>query len=202
VRLDYAISPTTALFISATGNQRNYDLAPPDVPIERDSEGYEVLVGANFDVTRLIAGEIGIGYLNQTYDDPATEETSSFAMRTALEWYPDELVTVSFAAARSIDDAGVSGAAAYVANDASIGIDYEIQRNVIVGARYRYSLDEYETIDREDTRWDATFSIDYAMNRGVSLFVEAGHYEQTSEGLQLGREYVINRGLIGIKLRR
>jgi hypothetical protein len=202
LRADYAISPSTALFVSATGNQRDYDLSPPDAPIERDSEGYEVLVGANFDVTRLITGEIGVGYLQQTYDDPATEETTGLAVRTALEWYPDELVTVSFAAGRSIDDAGVSGAASYVANDASVGLDYEFRRNIILGVRYDYSVDEYESIDREDTRWNAEFSIDYAMNSGVSLFAEAGHYEQTSEGLQLGRDYVINRGLIGIKLRR
>lgn len=202
LRMDYAISPSTALFMSASYNERDYRLVPPDVPIERDSNGYEVLVGANFDVTRLIAGEIGVGYLSQTYDDPGTEETTGLAVRTALEWYVDELVTVSFAASRSIDDAGVSGAAAYIGSDASVGIDYEFRRNVVIGARMDYSFDEYQGIDREDTRWDTVLQLDYALNRGVSLFVEAGHYEQSSEGLQLGREYVINRGLVGIKLRR
>jgi hypothetical protein len=202
VRLDYAVGPSTALFFSARGNERDYDLQPPDVLVGRDSEGYTVLVGANFDVTRLVAGEIGIGYLEQSYDDVAAEDTTGLAVSTNLEWYPDELLTVSFGASRAVDDAGVADATSYIANDASLGIDYEFRRNVILGVRYDYSVDEYEGIDREDTRWGGSFEIDYAVNRGVSFFVEAGHYEQTSEGLQAGREYVINRGLIGLKLRR
>lgn len=202
LRADYAVSPLTALFVSVGANQRDYDLAPPATIVNRDSDGYEVLVGANFDVSRLVRGEIGLGYLSQTYDDPGVDETDGLAVRANLEWFPDELVTVSFGAARSVADAGAFGASSYVANDASFGVDYEWRRNIIFSLNLGYSLDEYSGIDREDTRTSAEISADYLINRGVALYVEAGHYEQSSEGLQLGREYDIDRAVIGIKLRR
>ncbi len=202
LRLDYAVSPLTALFVAVGANQRDYDLDPPQVIVNRDSEGYEALIGANFDLTRLMRGEIGVGYLSQTYDEPGIGETSGLALRANVEWYPDELVTVSFGASREVADAGAFGASSYVANNASFAIDYEWRRNVVFGLTTGYSLDEYNGIDREDTRWSAELRADYLVNRGAALFFEAGHYAQTSDGLQFGREYDINRAVIGIKLRR
>ncbi|MBP6689809.1 MAG: outer membrane beta-barrel protein, partial [Hyphomonadaceae bacterium] len=152
--------------------------------------------------TRLMRGEIGVGYLSQTYDEPGIGETSGLALRANLEWYPDELVTVSFGVSREVADAGAFGASSYVANNATFAIDYEWRRNVVFGFTTGYSLDDYNGIDREDTRSSAEVRADYLINRGAALFAEAGHYTQTSEGLQFGREYDINRVVIGIKLRR
>jgi|CXWL01.1.fsa_nt_gi hypothetical protein len=202
LRLDYAISPLTALFVAVGANQRDYDLDPPDSLVNRDSEGYEALIGANFDLTRLTRGEVGVGYLSQTYDEPGIGETSGLALRANLEWYPDELVTVSLGASREVADAGAFGASSYVANNATFAIDYEWRRNVVFGFTTGYSLDDYNGIDREDTRSSVEVRADYLINRGAALFAEAGHYAQTSDGLQFGREYDINRVVIGIKLRR
>lgn len=201
-RIDYAMSPMTAFFVSVSGNQRDYRLDPPDVTVNRDSQGYEALAGGNFDLTHLIRGEVGLGYLHQSYDDPTVGDTSGVAVRANVEWFPDELVTVTFGAAREVDDAGANGAASYIANNASFAIDYEWRRNIIFGVQADYSEDDYRGIDRTDNRWDARFKADYLVNRGVSLFFDAGHYEQTSDGVQQGREYAIDRALIGIRLRR
>ncbi len=202
VRADYAVSPMTALFVAFGVNERDYDLDPPDVLVSRDSDGHEVLVGADFDVSRLVRGQIGVGYLEQNYDDPSVGETSGLAVRSRVEWFPDELVTVTFAASREVADAGAFGASSYIANNGSFAIDYEWRRNIIFGLRADYSVDDYSGIDREDTRWNTVFTADYLMNRGAAWFVEVGHYEQSSDGLQFGREYDINRAVLGLKLRR
>ncbi|MGD9965196.1 MAG: outer membrane beta-barrel protein [Hyphomonadaceae bacterium] len=202
LRADYAVSPLTAFFVAVGANTRDYDLDPPVTIVNRDSEGYEALVGANFDLTRLIRGEIGVGYLSQTYDDPTVDETSGLAVRANVEWFPDELVTVSFGASREVADAGAFGASSYVANNASFAIDYEWRRNVVLGFNVGYSFDEYEGIDREDSRLATEFSADYLVDRGTAIFAQLGHYEQESDGLQFGRDYDINRVVVGIRLRR
>lgn len=202
VRFDYAVSPATALFVAVGANQRDYDLDPPSVIVNRDSEGYDALVGANFDLTNLVRGEVGVGYFEQEYDDVSIGDSSGLAVRANLEWFPDELVTVNVGASREVADAGAVGAASYVANNAHFGVDYEWRRNVVLGANVAYSMDDYNGIDREDTRLSAELSADYLVNRGVALFAEAGHYEQDSEGLDLGREYDTNRVMVGIRLRR
>jgi len=150
----------------------------------------------------LIRGEVGVGYLHQSYKDPTVGDTSGLAARANIEWFPDELVTVTLGAAREVDDAGAVGAASYVANDASLSVDYEWRRNIVFGVQTDYSKDDYRGIDRTDNRWDAVLKADYLMNRGISLFFEAGHYDQRSSGLAQGRDYEINRALIGVRLRR
>lgn len=202
LRADYAVSPLTAFFLAVGANTRDYDLDPPNTIVDRDSEGYEALVGANFDLTRLIRGEIGVGYLSQTYDDPSVDETSGLAVRANVEWFPDELVTVSFGASREVADAGAFGASSYIANNASFAIDYEWRRNVVFGLNVGYSFDEYEGIDREDSRLSTEVRADYLVNRNAAVFAQLGHYEQESEGLQFGRDYDINRVVLGIRLRR
>ncbi|QGZ93382.1 outer membrane beta-barrel protein [Terricaulis silvestris] len=202
LRVDVAVSPATSLFASVSGNQREYDREPPDVLVNRNSEGYEALVGASFEVTSAVSGEIGVGYLNQTYEDPAVGETSGLAVRADLQWNPDDLVTVSLSAAREVADAGAEGAASYVANNINVGLDYEWRRNVVLSVNAGYSVDDYNGVDREDTRWDGRVRAEYLANSGVAFYVEAGHYEQRSEGLQLGREYDVDRATVGIRLRR
>lgn len=202
VRADYALSPMTALFVAVGANERNYKLDPPDVIVDRDSTGYEVLAGADFDIARLVRGEIGVGYLSQEYDDPSVGDTNGLALRSRIEWFPDELVTVTFGAAREVADAGAFGASSYVSNNATFAIDYEWRRNVVFGMRADYSVDDYNGIDREDRRWDAVATGDYLIDRNAALFFELGHYEQESDGAQFGRDYDIDRVVVGIKLRR
>ena len=58
-RGDYAISPATAVFVQATANTRDYDTPTSLVLPARDSDGYELLAGANFEVGALARGEAG-----------------------------------------------------------------------------------------------------------------------------------------------
>jgi hypothetical protein len=78
-KAEYAVSPDTAVFASLTGNTREYDVdflgraASPGVPAQpalraRDSDGYVATVGANFDVSQSVRGEIEAGYMSQSYD--------------------------------------------------------------------------------------------------------------------------------------
>lgn len=201
-RIDYALSPMTAFFFSASANTRDYKLDPPFATVNRDSDGVQALVGANFDVTHLVRGEVGVGYLRQSYDEPGVSDTSGLAVNAHVEWFPDELVTFNVDASREVDDAGAVGAYSYVANNVTVGVDYEYRRNLVLGLSSDYSEDEYNGIDRTDDRWDVVAKADYLVNRGVSLFVEGGHYVQSSTGAQAGREYEINRAVIGVRLRR
>ncbi len=103
------------MFASLTGNWREYDEAS-GITIERDSEGAEALVGANFEFSHLARGEVGVGYLTQSYDDPTLADTSGFATHARVEWFIDPLVTVTASAVREVRDAGVVDAGGYVTN--------------------------------------------------------------------------------------
>lgn len=203
-RADYAISPDTSIFVSATANWRDYRLEPPatGVFVQRDSDGYEALIGANFDFTHLVRGEAAIGYLSQNFDDPALDSQSGLAVRGKIEYFPDPLVTVTLNAAREIGDAGVIGASSYVSNAVGLGVDYEFRRNIVIGLGASYDRDEYDGIDRDDDRLNTLARADYAVNRMAALFVQYDFQKQDSSGSSAGRDYDVNRVMVGLRLRR
>ncbi|MGH6949476.1 MAG: outer membrane beta-barrel protein [Vitreimonas sp.] len=207
VRADYAMSELVSFFVTASSNDRDHKLDVPDVSVNEDSNGYEVLGGVNFDITRLMRGEVAVGYFSQSFDDPALNETTGAAAQALVEWYPDELVTITVGAQRRVENAPVEevstpGAATYVGNDLSVAADYEFRRNVILGLTTRYSLDEYDQIDREDHRLNAYATVDYEVNRNTLLTLRVGHETQESEGVDQGRNYDANFATIGVRLRR
>ena len=92
---NYAISPAVAIFVSAAGNDRVYDVLPPATSLNRDSDGFETTVGADFDVTRLVRGQIQVGYLAQYYASPEFHTVSGPAFHARVEYYPTGLTTLT-----------------------------------------------------------------------------------------------------------
>ena len=161
-----------------------------------------MLVGAHFNVTHLLQGELAIGYLQQDYKDPAAKDPSGFATRTALQWNPDPLFTVTAAATREIRDAGVADATSYVSTGGELGVRYAIRRNIDLTLEGGYTEDSYNGIDREDHRSRVEFGAEYFANRGLSVAFEAGRYEQSSSGADAGREYTEDRAMLTFRLHR
>lgn len=203
-RIDYALSPGTAMFLSGRAYERDFDLDPPSpvAPVDRDATGYEVLAGVNFDLTNLMTGELGVGYLQEEYDEPGAEEVSGVAVRGAINWFPDELWTVGLELERKTEPPGAPGALGFVRSSAQLHADYEFRRNIIFGISGGLERDEYEGIDREDQRNSFAATADYAPNRALTFSLSAGHYEQESEGAAPGRDYTIDRVTFGVTLRR
>jgi hypothetical protein len=204
LRADYALSPSTAFFVSTTHNWRNHDLAPVNPALNRDSEGQEYLAGVRFDLTDLLIGEIGVGQFSQEYDAPGTTDTNSGTVRAQVEWYPDELLTITLAANRNAGDSGVVGSAGFVSDRISARVDYEFRRNIIFGLGVMNIEDDYVGINRSDSRRNYDVSADYIVSRQWSAFVSFARFSQESSGdlATLGREYDIDQVTIGVRLRR
>ena len=192
-RGDYAVSPDTAVFVQLTGNSRDYDTATSALLPARDSEGYEALVGANFEVGALSRGEIAIGYISQSFDEAAYDEISGFGARAQLEWFPTQLTTVTGTASRTIEDAGIAGTGGYLSSAVGVQIDHELMRNVLLNANLTLAKDEYEGIDRDDDRLTASVGGTYLLNRAVGISLAASHFEQSSTGTGGGSDFDVNR---------
>jgi hypothetical protein len=191
LRTDYAISPDTAVFAQVAYNDRSYryksspivDGAPvfPGL-INQDSHGLEGLVGFHADVTHLIRGEVGLGYLQQTYDDPRFSNVGGLGARGKLEWFPTQLITVTLTGSRTVEDATIVGAAGFLSTNVGAQLDYELLRNLILSANYAYGHDDFRGIDRVDTRHSAGLSADYLMTRRVSVSVQYQYFNIDSVG--------------------
>ncbi len=201
-RGEYAVSPDTSVFLEASYNDRSYDLQPPVVALDRDSDGYQFLVGTNFDLTNLIRGEVSFGYLHQSFQSPFLPNINGFAVRSNVEWFPTQLTTVSFGISRSVDDSGLQGASGFLSSKAYVKIDHELLRNFIVSAEGTYGYDKYKGINRNDERFGGTLSGTVLLRRGIGLTAYFLHADQNSRGTASGSDYVDNRVGVSIKFQR
>lgn len=171
-RVDYAVSPDTALFFELIANQRNYDT--PGTPgatgnVDRDSDGYQGLAGANFELGALARGEVAVGYLKQSFDDARLRDIKGLGARAQVEWFPTQLTTVTFNGSRTVEDSATPGTGAYLSSNIGAQVDHELMRNVILTARAGYGEDEYKIIGRRDERQSAGVSATYLLNRSIGL---------------------------------
>jgi hypothetical protein len=125
-------------------------------------------------------------------------------VRAQVEWYPDELLTITLAANRNAGDSGVVGSAGFVSDRISARVDYEFRRNIIFGLGVMNIEDDYVGINRSDSRRNYDVSADYIVSRQWSAFVSFARFSQESSGdlATLGREYDIDQVTIGVRLRR
>lgn len=200
-RAEYAISPRIALVGEASVNERDYDLTFPQVPWNRNSEGRTYLAGANFDITRLVRGEVAFGYFEQTWDDNTVPKQEGTAVRANVDWFPTELTTVNFFVQRRNEDSGQAFAVSYLQESASIRVDHELRRNVVVTADLDSERRDYTGIAREDDVMGATLSLRYAMNRRVVVGAGYRYEQQDSTGLNADRDYEQNRFFASVGLR-
>jgi hypothetical protein len=192
-KAEYAISPDAAVLIVASGNQRSYELNPPRVPFTRDSSGYEVDVGANFDISHLMRGELQIGYLDQHYESILFKDIEGLSAKAQLEWFPTQLTTVTLAGSRAVGDAGIVNSAGFLSSNASAQIDHELLRNLILSGNLSYGDDQYNGIDRTDIRGGAGVSAHWLLNRNLGLTFAYNYSNQQSSGVNRGISFIDNR---------
>lgn len=184
---DYALSPATALFFQVARDDRDYRKVAGSP--ERSSSGHEALAGVDFELGALIRGEVAAGYIRQDFQDTAYGDLDGFSGRAHLSWFPTQLTTLTATAGRSVEDTGVVGSAGALRTGVSIGVDHELLRNLILTAETAWSEDDYNGLDRTDTRFAAGFNAVYRLNRHYGLTAGLAYLDQSSSGAALGPGY-------------
>jgi hypothetical protein len=195
-RIGVDLSPDTAVFGLVQHNRREHRL---QIGESRDSEGYRALLGANFDLTRLMRGELALGYLRQHYDDGST--TTGFAADWSVLWFPTQLTTVTFEGQRAFEESTELDAIGTIDTDVSVRIDHELRRHILLYLTASYLRSDYDGLDRTDESVSAGAGARYLLNRAASVDVRAEHYVRDSKGADRGRTYDQNRVTFGLNLR-
>ena len=201
-RAELAVSPDTSVFVQGDLNQRSYRLGPPQAVLNRDSNGYDVTVGARLDLTHLVRGEFRIGYLNQDYDSAAFKSVSGLSLSGRFDYFVTPLTTVTVTADRSVGDAADPRSSGYITTNGGVEVDHELRRNIILTGRAFVAHDDYRGIDRTDDRWTARVGGTWLVNRmvGVGLFFD--HIDVGSKGTAAIPDYTVNQILLSLVIQR
>lgn len=197
-RADFAFSPDTAVFASLSYNTRNF--AHSNGLTSLDSDGYSALAGANFDVTNLLRGELGLGYFDQTLKSGG--QSSGLAVAGRLRYFPTQLTDITLTVNRGFADSTIPGSSGVVRSSADISIDHELLRNLLLNAKLQVSRDDYADFDGRQDHTLASFGATWRLNRGVTLNGAIQHKTQDSDGPVLGLNYDANSVVVGVSLKR
>jgi hypothetical protein len=195
-RGDYALSPATALFVE--GDYLIYNYANQLAGYPRNSNAGQILTGVNFQLTHALTGEVGFGYFTESFDDPTFHNINQPSYRVSLQWYPTQLLTVTFTGNQTTYDSGVQNSPTYLARIGQVQGDWELRRNIIISARGGYANWQYQGIDRTDQRYTGYVAATYLMNRSVGVNVHYSVTHQTSNGTLAGPRF--NDNVVGVAL--
>ncbi len=198
LKFGYDVSPDTNLYIRGTLNQRDYRLRPPTlgIPLDRNSNGYEVVGGSDFKITSIMQGGIYVGYHEQSYEDVSLSDVSGLAYGADVQWFATPLTTVTLNATSSIEETTTLGASGYQSNSFGVTVDHELMRNIILTGNVGYSLSDYDTITRQDDTIRAGLGVQYLVNRNFDLGLNYNLTDRNSD--VIANDY--QRNVVGLTL--
>ena len=200
LRGDYAISPDRSVFARIRYVDQDYRESGNQV--SRDQNGYVIEGGLDFDLTNLVRGEIGVGYLNRSFDSDVRQDFDGLSYTGQLEWFATPLITISANGSRSIRASELLNSPSIVTERVGINADYEWRRNIVLSLRSDFIKDNYRDIDREDEWLIVSAGVNYLLNRYIALTGNVEYTNSDSRGMFLQPDFDNTRVIFGVTFRR
>lgn len=185
-RVGYQVGPGVQALVQGSIRRERYDENASAILL--DANERSLLGGVHFDITRLITGEVSVGYMRRKSRNDSFAPIRGLAYQGAVTWNPSTLITVKARARKSFEASPSLAASSVVTNSAGIDIDYEILRRLLASVRLVRVSERYAQIDRRDRRFNAGIGLNYALNRFAEVGARYNYRRQRGAGL-FGRDY-------------
>lgn len=182
VQLEYAYSPSVALFGQITGSEIQYDSDPPLGRERLDSRSVRLLGGMNVDIAGSWRGNIGVGYVVRDYKSTTYDTIRGITAEFNVETFPTQRLTLGLSGRRVAEDISVGIPRPSFNSSLAVRSDYELLRNMIISAGGEY---QRQSRGRETIR--ATASGRYLASRRINIQGTLSYTERSSEDIREGR---------------
>ncbi|MEA2950751.1 MAG: hypothetical protein QOJ96_271 [Alphaproteobacteria bacterium] len=200
LRGSYEFTPGFKPFVQVDTDSRVHDVAVDRTGIQRDSKGFTPRVGTSFEFTRLLTGNVSVGYLTRSYKDPALQELRGVIADASLIWSATALTTATLTAKSSADETTLSGASGILSREFGLQVDHSFRRWLIATLKFGYGFDDFPGLTRQDQRYWASAALIYKLTRSVQVKGEVRQESRTSN--IPGNDYSASIFLIGMRLQR
>jgi hypothetical protein len=199
-RLSYELTPGVRPFVEAGADSRVHDLTPDNFGFDRDSTGYYAKGGTTFELSRILTGDIAVGWLSRSYKDPSLPDIGGVTFDSSLAWLATALTTVKLVARTSVTESTVPGVAGAFTREATAEINHAFRRWLVATLRLTAATDDYVGSPRLDHRFAASTGIIYKLTREIQLKGEYRHEWLRSNSP--GNDYDADVFLVGARLQR
>jgi hypothetical protein len=142
-QVDYAVAEGTYAFAQIGFEKVEYDTELSPGVANRDSKAVRAIAGVSLDLTQLVRGRVGVGYIRRSYRSPLFDNAGGLAVEARLEYFPSELTTVTINARRVLEDASTTVQGGFFRTGGDVRVDHELLRNLILSAVGRYEKADY-----------------------------------------------------------
>lgn len=199
-RIEYQYSSTLDLFASGSLNRVRYDFVGAG-DYDRNSHGYTVLGGIRLELTRLLDGEVGVGFLSQTFSYSLFPSFKGFTYNANVHYRPTPLTTVTLTANRGLTDSSNRQVGAVLASSFGLSVEHELLRTLVLSANVGHVNYLYRGLEENYGRFTVGAGARYRVNRYLSTVLSIDHIGQTSDRGATGR-YDDNRASLSLVFAR
>jgi hypothetical protein len=155
-RISYEVTPAVKPFAEIEGDSRVHDLQFDRSGFERDSDGGYAKAGTSFEFSRLLTGEVSIGYAARNYIDPRLNRLDGLLTAASLIWTATPLTTARFNADTQIAETTLPGTSGVLVHTYTFEVDHDFRRWLTAIGRFTYGTLDYQG----DVRSDKTYSLE------------------------------------------
>ncbi|MGA7993270.1 MAG: outer membrane beta-barrel protein [Bradyrhizobium sp.] len=168
-RVSYDLLPGLKPFAEIEGDSRIHDLTFDRSGFQRDSSGGYAKAGTTFEFTRLLTGDISVGYAMRDYVDPRLNRLQGLLTSASLTWTATPLTTAKFYSTTSIDETTVAGVSGVLTHTYTFEVDHDFRRWLTAIGKFTYGTYDYQGDGRSDKTYSIEGDVIYKMTRNLWL---------------------------------
>lgn len=196
-RLGYEISPALTPFIQGAYAIRDFDEESDRNGNNRDSDIFELRGGVEIDLGEKLTGEIAVGYVNESFDDPALENLNAFTLNGQLNWSPERDTQIRATLGTTTNNSITANENGSIIYNGRIDAIRQITDRFSVNA---FADAQIETNDDNNTTLQVGVGSEYWVNRYMAITSQIEH--QSFETDAPNSSFDATSGQIGVRLQR
>ena len=166
-RLSYEVLPGLKPFAEVEGDTRVHDEPFDRNGYQRDSSGGYAKAGSSFEFTRILIGEVSIGYAARNYVDPRLSRLEGFLVSSSLVWSATPLTTAKFYSDTQIAETTLAGSPGVLVHTYTFEVDHDFRRWLTAIGKFTFGTYDYQGADRNDKSYSLEGDVIYKLTRNL-----------------------------------
>ena len=163
------MTPGVKPFLEVQGDSRVHDLRLDRSGFARDSAGGYAKGGTSFEFSRLLTGEIAVGYAMRDYVDPRLNRLEGLLVSSSLVWTATPLTTAKFYSDTTITETTLPGTSGVLTHIYTVEVDHDFRRWLTAIGKFTWGDLDYQGNPRRDKIYGVSGEAIYKMNRNLWL---------------------------------
>jgi hypothetical protein len=168
-RVSYDWMPGLKPFVEVQADSRVHDRQLDRSGFARDSTGGYVKGGTSFEFSRLLTGEIGVGYAARDYTDPRLNRLDGLLVSSSLVWTATPLTTAKFISDTTITETTLPGTSGVLTHLYTVEIDHDFRRWLTAIGKFTWGELDYQGNSRTDRIYTLSGEAIYKLSRNFWL---------------------------------